>query len=286
LQYREVGGTRVRCVGRTGGLKGGPEGVIDGHNPDPRELRAEGLGTLRRQEQAGLAIVEAERQPLRAEEREQGHRDRTALDGPEQTHIECLPRIEDDGHAVAMANPQRREPVGEATGEIGEGGVIVVLAMAVGKLDADRRALVPVAVEALMGQIHMVAVTIKQGPEVVPGEQPHHVVVCRELGEWWHTGHSHAAVRMCIQVPQEEGQPGAIAFVSQLIPYNRAITCRENSSAKCHFSSFPVANINSCTPWRSSSRICPRSSSAVPTKHVARISSASISSASPGCNEV
>src|SRR5207244_9335224 len=35
-------------------------------------------------------------------------------------------------------------------------------------------------------------------------------------------------------------------------PYNRAMTCRENASAKHHFSSFPVANINSCRPWCSS----------------------------------
>src|SRR3989449_5846028 len=141
LQYREIGGARVRRIDGTDGLEGGPEGVIDGHDRDPRELRAEGLGTLLRQEQAGLAIVDAERQPLRAEEREQGHGDRTALDGPEQTYIECLTRIEDDGHAIAVANPQRRKPVGKAAGEIGEGGVIVVLTMAVGKLDADRRAL-------------------------------------------------------------------------------------------------------------------------------------------------
>jgi hypothetical protein len=124
-------------------------------------LYAEGLSTLLRQEQARLAIVEAERQPLRAEEREQGHSDRTALDGSEQTHIECLPRIENDGHTSAVTKPQRREPVGEAAGESGEGGIIVMLTMAVGKLDADRRALVLVAVEALMGQIHAVTVTIK-----------------------------------------------------------------------------------------------------------------------------
>src|SRR5262249_41569145 len=56
------------------------------------------------------------------------------------------------------------------------------------------RALVLVAVEALMSQIHMVAVTIKQGPEAIPGERPHHVVVGRELDELWHTRRSHATI--------------------------------------------------------------------------------------------
>src|SRR5438128_2486723 len=54
----------------TGGLESGPKGVIDGHDPDPRELRTEDLGTLLGQEHAGLAIGEAQRQSLRAEERE------------------------------------------------------------------------------------------------------------------------------------------------------------------------------------------------------------------------
>ncbi len=151
LQDREIGGARDRHIGGTDSLEGSPEGVIDGHDCEPRALRAEGLGILRRQEQVGLAIVDAERQPLGTKEREQGYGDRTALDGSEQTYIECLAGIEHEGHAIAMANPQRREPGGEAAGEIGEGAVIVVLTMAVGKLDADRCALVPVAVEALMG---------------------------------------------------------------------------------------------------------------------------------------
>jgi len=68
---------------------------------------------------------------------------------------------------------------------------------------------------------------------------------------------------------------GRVQERTTVTPYNRAMTCRENASAKRHFSSLPVANINSCKPWRSSSCICPMSSSAVPTRHVARISSAS-----------
>ena len=72
LQYRHIGGARVRRIGGTGGLQGGPEGVIDSHYRDFRELPAEGLGTLLRQEQARLAIVEAERQPLQREEVNKG----------------------------------------------------------------------------------------------------------------------------------------------------------------------------------------------------------------------
>ena len=110
---------------------------------------------------------------------------------------------------IALANPQRRKPVGEAAGEIAEGGVIVVLTMAVGKLDADRRALVAVAVEALMGQIHAVAVTIKQFPQAVPGERPHHLVVCRHFGEFWHTRHSHAALVWRRRQACQTSAPGA-----------------------------------------------------------------------------
>src|SRR5262249_41644692 len=83
LQDREIGGTCVWRIGGTCGLEGSPEIFMDSPDSDPRERRAEGLGTLLCQEQARLAIVGAERQPLRAEEREQGHGDRTAFDGPE-----------------------------------------------------------------------------------------------------------------------------------------------------------------------------------------------------------
>src|SRR5262249_57739149 len=78
------------------------------------------------------------------------------------------------------------QPVSEAAGEISEDYIVVVVSVSIGKLHADRDALVPMAVDALMGEIHAVAVTIKQCPEAVPRKAVHHVVVGSDLSEFRH----------------------------------------------------------------------------------------------------
>jgi hypothetical protein len=161
----------------------------------PTSVRPERLGTLLGEDEARLAIVDPERQPLRTKQREQWHGNGATLDGPEQTHIERLTGIEHDGYAVASGNAHGCQPVGEAAGELSEDSIVVVLTVAIGKLDADRRALVPMAVDALMGEIHVVAVAIKQGPEAVPRKAVHHVVVGSDLGQFRHTRFSYDVSR-------------------------------------------------------------------------------------------
>src|SRR5262245_59516174 len=83
LKHHEIRGPRVRRIGGARSVERSPEGVIDLDHSSPRKLRAERLGTLLGKDEAGLAIVDPEREPLWTKQREQWHGDGAALDDPE-----------------------------------------------------------------------------------------------------------------------------------------------------------------------------------------------------------
>ena len=110
-------------------------------------------------------------QALGPEQREERHRDGAALHGAEHGAVERQRRLQHDGHALAAADAQLLEQVGEARRPLGERAEVVLLAPAVGELDAQRRPLAHVPVDALVGEVQPLLSPSKSVPQRVPAER-------------------------------------------------------------------------------------------------------------------
>jgi len=182
LEQSEVRrGRRGRVIGAFGGELG-PERVIGADHLGARVLCSRRVS----KNEAGLAIVQPQRQSLRPEQREHRHGDGAALHGAEHADVEGERGLDDHGDAIALGDAAALEPVGEAPGEIGELRKIVVLAATVGELDADRRAFAAVAVDAFVREVHARLVAVEQRPEYFPREAAQHLVVGGELEDAIH----------------------------------------------------------------------------------------------------
>ena len=116
LKNREVGGLAVIVEGR--GLAGDHFGHISvQHDLEIRgRLARDGEFFLVYDQQLGLAVADAQFQPVRPEQGEHRHADGARFQGAEQADIKRLRRLQHEGDAVAFFDPALDQPMRELAG--------------------------------------------------------------------------------------------------------------------------------------------------------------------------
>jgi hypothetical protein len=202
LEYREVGGAGVGLERRVLLRQLGPEGVVHLHYLRAGKLRGKRLRVVMREDERGFAVIDAQRQPLRPEQREQRHADGAALHRAEQADIKPQRRLEDHRHPVALGDAAPHQPVGEAAGQARQFREAVVLCAAVGELDAHRRTrrALRVPVQALVRQVHALGRAVEQLPQLVPRKLVQDLRVAADVGDAHRHFHSFFLLRFCLFV--------------------------------------------------------------------------------------
>ena len=163
LENGQIVGARVRVERRALGGQFCPKGLVHAHDFGVTKRSRDDL-PLAHQQQARCAIIDAQCQPFRAEQRKQRHADRAALHRTEQRHIEAQRGLKHHRHTLALADTAPAQPVGEAPGQVGEPREVMVFKMAVCKLDAHRAAAPCMPVQALVRQVHALGIAVEQFP--------------------------------------------------------------------------------------------------------------------------
>ena len=167
---REIGRARVRCKGCAVLRKLTPKRVVDLDHLSVGKLPRQTATIAVSQHQRGFAVIDAQRQAFRAEQGEQRHANRATLYRAKQAGVKTQRGFENYRDTITFGHPSRHQPVGEAPGEIGELGELNMLGMAVGKLDAHRRAARAMAIQAFMRQVHRLGIAVEQLPKPIPRE--------------------------------------------------------------------------------------------------------------------
>ena len=166
LEHRQVGRLGLRLIGGGKALERLGECVVEHLHRrvagKTRGILLFGIGD----QQRGLAVLHAQPYAVGAEQREQRHGDRAALDHAEHRGIESARRLEHDRHPVAGLNALGLEPVREARRIFGQLGKAYDFLAATGldhvlRLAARGR----MAVHALVGDVQRLAVSVEQIPE-------------------------------------------------------------------------------------------------------------------------
>ena len=170
LINRQVGSARVGLERGAFRFEFAPERLIDLHHLRAGKLRRQRAAVTLCQHQFRGAVVDPQRQAFGAEQGEQRHADRAALDRAKQADVKPERGFEDHRDAVALGDTAFDQPVGETPGQVGQTGKVVVFRMAVGKLDAYGGAASTMPIQAFVGQIHSLGVAVEQRPQLVPGK--------------------------------------------------------------------------------------------------------------------
>ena len=124
------------------------------------------------QQQLRRAVVDAQAHAVRAEQREQRHRDGAGLHGAEQRRVEGQRRLQHDGDAVAGLHAARDEIMrhpGRGGLQAREGEVLVA-AVGMGDAHRDTSGHVGVPIDAFMRDVQPVAIAIEQVPQLAGRE--------------------------------------------------------------------------------------------------------------------
>jgi hypothetical protein len=170
LKHREVVGRRRRRIVVPLAAQARREVLADGDHPHVGEQRLPALGIARDQQQARPTVVEAEGKALGAEEGEEGHGDGAALERAEKRAVEGQRRLQHDGHAVAGSDALRGEEVREARRPGAERREVDLVMTTVGRGQAKRGGVPGVAVDALMRDVEVAAVSVEEFPQGAPAE--------------------------------------------------------------------------------------------------------------------
>jgi len=165
LEDGEVIGGGRRLVGHRQTLEPPGEIAIDGEHADVREGRLPRRGITLDQQHPRLAVVEAQRHAVGTEQREERDGDRATLHGAEQRAVERQGRLQHDRDAVAALDAFTLEEVSEARRPGDQRIEVVLLAPAVGELQAERRATTGVAVDTLVADVETPAVAVEPPPQ-------------------------------------------------------------------------------------------------------------------------
>ena len=145
-----------------------------------RGLQLLGIGD----QQRGLAVLHPQPYAVGAEQREQRHGNRAALDHAEHRGVEGARRLEHDRHPVAGLHAAGLQPVRQPRRVFGQLGKADDFLAAAG-LDHDQR--VPargrMAVHAFMGNVQRIAVSVKQVPEPFGGKLDLRIGVALVVGQ-------------------------------------------------------------------------------------------------------
>ena len=141
------------------------------------------------------AVLHAQADAVRPEQREQRHGDRAQLDRAEHRDVERARRLEHDGDAVAGRHALRGQVVRELrrlARDVGEGEQLVA---AVGVREDHRGPVaVDVPVDAFVRDVERVAVAVEQLPQLVRRPVRLGIGVGRVFGEFGHGSASRRSV--------------------------------------------------------------------------------------------
>ncbi len=180
LEHREVVRRGARRVAI--GLAGQALGHLGGAQHDEvRESGAPALGVALHQQHPRATVVDAERDAVRPEEREQRHRDRAAFERAEERAVEGQRRLEHDGDAISARHVQALQEIREPRRPGRELAEAVRLGSSVRALDAQRGSPLDVPVDALVGEIEALAIAVEDVPQRVPAEGAERLGVAADL---------------------------------------------------------------------------------------------------------